>query len=107
MAMGYGSFSGGQQFDGLVLLCIGGIVLLIATVYAADWFENVDHGLGIITSILCAAAVGGIVGFAVYGPKELLVGALLVGFAAEIAGVLCAVYFNYRERGASSGLRQF
>ena len=98
MALCYGSFSNGQPFDGLVLLCAGGIVLLIGVIYAADWYENIDYGLRIIELIFGVALVGGILGFIMYGPKESIGGALLVGFAAEVAGVFCVFYLYYRDK---------
>jgi uncharacterized membrane protein YsdA (DUF1294 family) len=102
MGLSYGSLSNGQPFDGLVLLCAGGIVLLIGVIYAADWYENIDYGLRIIESIFGAALVGGILGLVIYGPKESIGGALLVGFAAEIAGVFCAFYLYYRDKRETS-----
>lgn len=98
MVLSHGSFSNGQPSDGLILLCVGGIVLLIGVIYGADWFENIDSGPRIIGLILGAAFVGGIVGFIMYGPRESIDGALLVGFAAEVAGVFCALYLYFRDR---------
>ena len=98
IAFGYESLTNGQPSDGLILLCAGGIVLLIAAVYSTDWFEDVDNGLRIIQFIFLAALIGGIFGFVLYGPKESIVAALLVGFAAEIAGVFLALYFYFKSK---------
>jgi hypothetical protein len=37
-----------------------------------------------------------------YGPREAIGGALLVGFAAEIAGSFCALYLYYRDKRETS-----
>lgn len=97
MALGYGSFSNKQPFDGLVLLCAGGIVLLMGLIYTAEWYENIDYGLRIIESIFVATLVAGILSFFTYGPKESVVAVLLMGFAAEVAGAFCALYLHYRD----------
>jgi len=98
MALSYGSFSGGQPFDALILMCGGGIVLLSASVYLSDWYLDIENGMRIIVAILFAALLAGFVTLAAYGPNESIAGALMVGFVGEIAGALCAVYFYHRDK---------
>ena len=98
MALSYGSFSGGQPLDALILLCGGGIVLLSASVYLSDWYLDIENGMRIIVATFFAALLAGFVTFAVYGPKESIVGALMVGFVGEIAGAFCAVYLHHRDK---------
>lgn len=87
MVLGYNQFSYRQPFDGLVLTSGGGIMLLMGLVYSAEWFENIVYSLRIIESIFFATLVAGILSFFIYGPKESVAAALVVGFAAEVTGL--------------------
>jgi branched-subunit amino acid ABC-type transport system permease component len=89
--------SNGQTFEGLVFLAGGGMALLAAIVYLGGWYENIDYGLRIIQAIFVVAVIGGISGYLLYGLREAIGGAILVGFVMEVGGILLAIYLYYRD----------
>ena len=96
MFLGHYQFSY-NQFEGLALLSIGGLLFLIGVVYLAEWFENLTYSMRIIQSIVFATLVAGIFGFFVFGPWKSFATALFVGFAAEVAGTFGGIYFYIKE----------
>jgi branched-subunit amino acid ABC-type transport system permease component len=96
-ALGCLFISNGQTYEGFVLLAGGGMALLAAIVYLGGWYENIDYGLRIIQAIFVVAVVGGISGYLLYGLREAIGGAILVGFVMEVGGILLAIYLYYRD----------
>ena len=97
MFFGYYQFSYRQPFDGLVLASVGGIIFLMGVVYSAEWFQNLIHSFRIIQAIFFVTLVAGILSFFIYGPKESIVAASLVGFKAEVTGTFCGLCFYIKE----------
>jgi hypothetical protein len=95
--LGYNQFSYRQPFDGLVLASVGGIIFLMGVVYSAEWFQNLIHSFRIIQAIFFVTLVAGIISFFIYGPKEAIVAASLVGFTAEVTGTFFGLYFYIKE----------
>jgi len=97
VALGFGSFSGDEFSDGLILVGAGGIAFLVSVVYLSRWYENTDYGLRIIELILIVAVAGGILGMVLYGLRGAIGGAILVGLVAEVVGFFCSLYLHVRD----------
>jgi hypothetical protein len=77
-----------QYFAGLVLFGMASILVLGVLVYSTQWFQNLDHSLGIIQLILGLSVVGGIAGFFLYGMEGAVFGWTYTLLCAQLVGAV-------------------
>lgn len=87
-------YRSGEYIIALVFFGMEGVALLIALVYRAEWYQNLDSGLRIEASIFGVSFVGAVAGFLVYGAEGALFGWVYSLLLGGVVGALCAFYLK-------------
>jgi O-antigen/teichoic acid export membrane protein len=90
-------YRSGAYVIGLVFFGMVGLAVLAAFVYRAEWFQNLDSGLRIESSILSVSLVGAVSGFFVDAAEGALFGWTYSLLFGGVVGALCALYLKGRE----------